>query len=138
MTESRSWESFSEQEQSTMIRETRSYLYHVVQRFNLAPYAALGAHIESTDPKLAAILKEAGAFGDRMALLLRELDSSTEVRDELDEYMRKYTMKLSFSVFHGTYVASGLDHLHGFVWVEHWDLTPLAAVRGVVAQIEGS
>ena len=63
---------------------------------------------------------------------------TAEDQDELDMLMRRYAMKLAFSVFHGAYVASGLDHLHGFVWVEHVDLTPLAAVRGVVAQIEGT
>ena len=66
------------------------------------------------------------------------MPATNETSDELDMLMRKYAMKLAFSVFHGAYLASGLDHLHGFVWVEHVDLTPLAAVRGVAAKIEGS
>lgn len=62
----------------------------------------------------------------------------TEAPDELDLLMRKYAMNLSFSVLYGCYIATGLDHLHGFVWVEGMGLTPLTAARTVAALIEGT
>lgn len=43
------------------------------------PLSAVGALIEEQNPELAAIFKEAGEFGDRIALRLKELEEKGAV-----------------------------------------------------------
>lgn len=74
ISESGSWDSLPERDQVMIVRGTRRHLQTTVSMLNQSALASLGEAIEEQDPKLAAIFKEAGAFGDRMDILLKEYD----------------------------------------------------------------
>lgn len=74
MTESSRWNDLPERDQVMIVRGTRRHLQTTVAMLNQSAFTALGEAIEEQDPKLAAIFKEAGAFGDRMDTLLKEYD----------------------------------------------------------------
>jgi len=57
-----------------MVRGMKSYLQNAIVILNQTPLSAVGALIEEQNPELASIFKEAGEFGDRIALRLKELE----------------------------------------------------------------
>ena len=74
MTESSRWDDLPERDRAMIVQGTTRHLQTTVMMLNQSALSTLGAAIEEQNPKLAAIFKEAGAFGDRMKLLLEELD----------------------------------------------------------------
>lgn len=62
-----------------MVRGMKSYLQNAMVILNQTPLSAVGALIEEQNPELAAIFKEAGEFGDRIALRLKELEEKGAV-----------------------------------------------------------
>lgn len=68
------WEDYSERDRVMMVRETRQHLKATVSQLTQSPLSAVGLLIEEQNPELASIFKEAGEFGDRIALRLKELE----------------------------------------------------------------
>ena len=79
----RTWDSLSERDRVMIVRETKNYLSQIVGMMNQTPLSAVGAQIEVLQPELAALFKEAGAFGDRVALQLQKLDTNSHPSEDI-------------------------------------------------------